>query len=155
MKNSTICYQPSAIYRRGFTLIELLVVIVIIGILSAFLIANFIGIKERARDAQRKSDLRNIQSALEIYRSDMGTYPSEGSFSCLTPGTPLSDGDTIYMQTIPCDPLGAEYSYNFLLGSYTLIACLENAKDFQKDISSNESACPPASNTYSFTLRNP
>ncbi|MDP2672104.1 MAG: type II secretion system protein, partial [Candidatus Daviesbacteria bacterium] len=51
---------------RGFTLIELLVAIAIIGILSSFLLSNFVGVRQRARDGVRKSDLRQIQSALEL-----------------------------------------------------------------------------------------
>ena len=88
---------------RGFTLIELLVAISIIGVLSSFLLANFVGVRQRARDGVRKSDLRQIQSALELYRSDKGTYPSS-----LPPcGSPLQDTSTppvVYMQKIPCDP---------------------------------------------------
>ena len=61
---------------KGFTLVELLIVIAIIGVLSALLMANFIGVRQRARDAQRKSDLRQMQSALELYRSDLGLYPT-------------------------------------------------------------------------------
>ena len=56
--------------KKGFTLVELLIVVAIIGILSTLLMANFIGVRQRARDAQRKADLRQIQSALELYRSD-------------------------------------------------------------------------------------
>jgi general secretion pathway protein G len=56
--------------KKGFTLIELLVVIAIIGMLSALLVPNFMGARERARDAQRKSDLKQIQKALEMYRQD-------------------------------------------------------------------------------------
>lgn len=63
-------------FKKGFTLIELLIVIAIIGVLATLLMVNFIGVRQRARDAQRKSDLRQIQSALEIYRSDQGSYPA-------------------------------------------------------------------------------
>ena len=58
----------------GFTLIELLVAIGIIGILASFLLANFVGVRQRARDGVRKSDLRQMQSALEMYRADQGQY---------------------------------------------------------------------------------
>ena len=62
--------------KKGFTLIELLVVIGIIGILSGLLMANFIGVRQRSRDGTRKSNLSQIQSAVELYRSDQGSYPS-------------------------------------------------------------------------------
>lgn len=109
--------------KEGFTLIELLIVIAIIGILSAILMANLVGVRQRARDAQRKSDLRQIQSALELYRADVGSYPlpSTSGFSTLPyipstsicPGSPTvpvgsltsPDATVKYMQKIPCNPL--------------------------------------------------
>ncbi len=64
------------IKNRGFTLIELLVVIVIIGILVAMALPNFIKVKDKAKEAQAKSALRVIQVALERYGTDWnGLYP--------------------------------------------------------------------------------
>jgi len=60
---------------NGFSLIELLVVISIIAVLSALLMANFMGARERARDAQKISDLESIKSALRLYYNDHQTYP--------------------------------------------------------------------------------
>ena len=59
----------------GFSLIELLVVIAIIGILSSVLYFNIKEGTAQSRDAERKSDLRNIQAALELYKNDVGRYP--------------------------------------------------------------------------------
>lgn len=147
----------------GFTLIELLIVIAIIGILSAMLLTNFVGIRQRARDSQRKSDLRQIQSALELYRTDRGVYPtisgtsasnlgacSDGSF-----GYPTPSCTTIYMKNIPSDPLGLSQGYAYTLTStgYTLVACLENLNDGQKD-ATNVSPCDGSTRT-SYTLTNP
>lgn len=63
--------------NRGFTLIELLVVIGIIGILVAGIVAllNPKGQLDKAFDAQRKSDLKQIQNALESYYNDNQAYP--------------------------------------------------------------------------------
>ena len=64
-------------HSRGFTLIELLVVIVIIGILVAIALPNFIKIKEKAFEAQVKANLRIIWIALERYGTEHdGKYPS-------------------------------------------------------------------------------
>lgn len=62
--------------KKGFTLVELLVVISIIGILATLLLVSFNGAQMQARDTTRKSDLKQYQTALEVYanRND-GLYP--------------------------------------------------------------------------------
>ncbi|MCL5433258.1 MAG: prepilin-type N-terminal cleavage/methylation domain-containing protein [Patescibacteria group bacterium] len=142
---SNIKYQISN-KAKGFTLIEVLIVVVIIGVLAALLMVNFIGVRQRARDAQRKSDLRQIQAALELYRADQGEYPqsldecSNGALGVIAP-----DCTTIYMQQVPKDPLSKptnEKKYEYIIdGSpatiYCLRACLENFNDGESDANKN------------------
>ncbi len=66
---------------RGFTLIELLVVIAIIGILSAVVVASLNTAREKGYDAQRVSNLRSVEQALEVYATNAGGYPSTGGGS--------------------------------------------------------------------------
>ena len=136
--------------RRGFTLIELLVVVSIISILASLLIANFVGIRQRGRDAQRKSDLRQVQTALELYRADNGTYPVSLS-AC---GSPFTYNSTTYMQKLPCDPL-QETDYTFSSDGiiYTIYACLENDNDSDRD-NTTQPGCTAVTNN-SFTVANP
>lgn len=146
---STIRYPLSS---GGFTLIELLLVIAIIGILATFSLANFLTVKQRARDAQRKSDLHQLQSALEFYRTDVGSYPIN-PLQCGTPFT--SPTGSTYMQKIPCDPLNTSQSYSYSSDgiTYKLVACLENANDTQGVADSAD--CPTSSNNWSYQVTNP
>ena len=122
-------------FQKGFTLVELLIVIAIIGVLAALLMSNFIGVRQRARDAQRKSDLKQIQSALELYRSDLAAYPLTNNFSACLSSLPPPPATTIYMQKVPCDPSssynGGDYSYTSDGSTYSVAACAENSSDSQ------------------------
>jgi general secretion pathway protein G len=146
--------NPQFSLQSGFTLIELLVVIAIIGILTALSTVNYIAVKARARDAQRKSDLHQIQAALEFYRSDQGGYPAANELTC---GKALISGTVTYMQKIPCDPSNVGqlvYTYVVNGNGYNLIACLENVNDTQKDATNDTNHCSGTSN-WSYTLTNP
>ena len=79
--------------KNGFSLVELLVVISIIGVLSAVLVTNFMGIRERARDAQKIEDLNSLKNALRMYYNDNQSYPSNKS-------TLLSVGFTGYLSSV-------------------------------------------------------
>ncbi|QHO63664.1 type II secretion system protein [Candidatus Chazhemtobacterium aquaticus] len=148
--------------EKGFTLIELLVVVGIIGILTALVTVNLQGARERARDAQRKGDLDQVQKALELYKNDQNpqTYPSRIDYQTVI----VSGG---YMKEFPIDPTHRQvdewpdYWYYADLAvdplEYFLIACLENAADPDADKnkpggSNNSSVC---TNGYSYTLTEP
>lgn len=70
--------------RAGFTLIELLVVISIIGFLATLAMVNLNSSRAKARDTRRKSDLKQIYTAMELYYENNGTYiiPGTGSSGC-------------------------------------------------------------------------
>lgn len=125
-------------YKKGFTLIELLVVVSLIGILATLVVANLNSARERARDAQRKSDLRNIQTALRLYYNDNAGYPQSStgnivgcSGNCVWGQSWTQNGIT-YMNVLPGDPLSTQnYTYTGVVGGedYALKACLENKSD--------------------------
>ena len=62
--------MPFFRFKKAFTLIEMLIVIVIIGILAAALIPRLQSVQARARDTKRKTDIRTIYNADEIYKVD-------------------------------------------------------------------------------------
>ena len=118
---------------RGFTLIELLVVISIIGVLATLVSANLNSARSRARDAQRKSDLKGISTALRLYYNDQGAYPVDGYFDSLW-GVAWTDAGATYMNSVPKDPLPDQvYKYEVATDrdSFTFSACLENSSDAQ------------------------
>jgi len=61
--------------NKGFTLVELLVVMAILGVLVTLIGTAFRTAQARGRDVQRKSDLKQIANALELFFNDYGFYP--------------------------------------------------------------------------------
>lgn len=115
--------------KKGFTLVELLVVISIIGVLVTVALGSFRSSQARGRDAERKSDLKQISSSLELYYSDYGKYPATLSF-----GSEFTDGKTVYFKLLPDDPKD-DYNYVYRIvdsgtnQKYQLFAYLENTQD--------------------------
>jgi len=118
--------------KKGFTLIELLVVIAVIGILAGVILASLNSARGKARDARRKSDIRQIVTALEMYYSNTGAYPATTNWFS---GQPSYAGDILVAANLlpqkPIDPSGLEqssgaYMYAVSGEKYTLWAKLEN-----------------------------
>lgn len=136
--------------RDGFTLIELIVAMAILAIVTSGLLANFINSQKKARDAQRKSDLKQIQNALEAYLNDHDIYPSDsgGIIGGVDWGDEFSDAPdepgTIYMKVVPEDP-SSDKNYYYVQtqsgAAYRLYACLENDKDLDYTVYTGSMDC--------------
>ncbi|MEN9920819.1 MAG: hypothetical protein RL538_712 [Candidatus Parcubacteria bacterium] len=129
--------------NRGFTIIEVLVVTAIIGVLAAIVFASFGTARQQSRDKVRKSDLKQLQLAIEVYKSQHGMYPARG---CSVSGTiwtapPPTTGNSYvtqcsdyiqgltpdYIPALPVDPnqggadLGFEYLTNADRSAYKVV----------------------------------
>ncbi|MBU0721873.1 type II secretion system GspH family protein [Patescibacteria group bacterium] len=123
--------------QRGFTLIELLVVIAIIGLLATLAVVALNNARMKSRDAKRISDVKQIQTALELYFNDQSSYPVTATISgtCLssTNGFAAACAGTTYMSIVPtasvpvdtgCTAAQNTYTYVSTASSYTLSYCL-------------------------------
>jgi len=135
---------------RGFTLIELLVVISVIGLLASVVLVALNSARLKARDAKRKADLKQLNTALNLYYQDNNAYPNcvgwvystdptWNTTSCLY--TALKP----YLSKLPLDPTNnsnspwvtGDYSYAYIssansnLQDYDLVGQLENTTDTQ------------------------
>ena len=104
--------------EHGFTLVELMVVIVIIALLSAIVAYNVFPSVDKARATTAKTDIHNIDAALELYKLQMTNYPTtEQGLEALVKaptGVAASDyqpGGYIKGSKVPVDPWGRPYLY--------------------------------------------
>lgn len=121
MKNKAISKT-----NTGFTLIELLVVIVIVGILASLTTYSVTSARKKAYDAQKKSDMHELQGALEQYRTTNRNYPVMLGWQ-----NTLINGSLLRSIVIAPGLVG-DYTYNAtgsLPQDYILTIQLENKKD--------------------------
>jgi prepilin-type N-terminal cleavage/methylation domain-containing protein len=120
---------------RGFTLIELLVVIAVIALLVTLSILALSNARVAARDSKRVADVKQMQSALELFYDNNNRYPTSAEFQTGSLASfSSSTGTTTYMKIIPTAPTPADgsctdsnnnYSYAPAAdgSSYTLSFC--------------------------------
>lgn len=153
-----------AVSKLGFTLIELLVVISIIAILIAVATVSYTNAQQKGRDNKRKSDLKAVQQALELYFQQNGKYPEEepgGTLRCSGAGAGNGTNwgsaftclSITYMNPLPKDPTNTNPYFYFSSapwGVYVLNAALENTRDPDLPQMSGCQAAP-----YNWCVKNP
>jgi len=96
--------------NKGFSLIELIITMSIVGSAATLAGAQMDDILPMARDAQRKANARQVQTALNLYYDDHGQYPISESAEPNLEGWQLIEGvleapSQTYMPEVPKDPL--------------------------------------------------
>ncbi|MBS3903261.1 MAG: type II secretion system protein [Anaplasmataceae bacterium] len=88
--------------RKGFTLIEILIVVAIISILAGIVLVGLRPATDQARDVRRAAELKQLQTALQIYYTRWGGFPA-------VLGDLVTGGAAT---NVPVDPSGAPYGYS-------------------------------------------
>ena len=132
IQNSELRIKNSRMLRHsgGFTLVELLVVVAIIGMLAGLVVANVGSARSKARDAARQSDLRTLQTAIELAYASTGMLPGlspagqgagttfASNVANINPDQWIPDLVPNYVSHVPLDPKNdGAYFYRYVLGS--------------------------------------
>jgi len=105
--------------NRGFTLIEIMVVIVILALLAALVGPKLIGRTDDAKLTDVKVQIKNLETALKLYKMDNGNYPTteQGLSSLVAKPTiglipkNFKEGGYLESRNVPKDPWGGDYIY--------------------------------------------
>ncbi len=111
--------KQTLLNNRGFTLIEIMIVVVILALLAALVAPKIIGRSDDAKIADAKVQIRNLETALKLYKLDNGSYPTtdQGLLALVEKPTigqiPKNYRAEGYVEskTVPQDPWKNDYVY--------------------------------------------
>lgn len=139
--------------HRGMTLIEIMVVVTILGLIATIVTVNVLGRLDQAKVTAAKTQIKNLETALDEFRRDNGFYPStDQSLKSLVEKpsggrvpTSYPRGGYLKGGAIPKDPWGCEFSYyspGVHGNPYEITSlgadCQEGGEDVDEDINSWE-----------------
>ena len=105
--------------KRGFTLLEVIVVVFILSLLAALVAPRIIGRTDDARIAEAKVQIKNLETALKLFKLDNGFYPgTEQGLAALVEKPAMGqipskyrEGGYLEQKKVPPDPWGNPYIY--------------------------------------------
>jgi len=102
--------------RYGFTMVELMAVLIILGLLAAVVVRNFMGQTDKARKITTIANLETLESAVQQFKMDTGRFPTEEeqlSVLIVQPGDVDNWEPGGYLETteIPKDGWGNDFIY--------------------------------------------
>jgi general secretion pathway protein G len=108
---------PSIRRRQGFTLLEMVIVLGIIAMILGGAIFAMRGIGDAAKLKQVDADFKSLESALQMYKLNAGSYPTSQqglkSLQEKPSGTPVPRRWVQVMSKVPLDPWDSPYTYRF------------------------------------------
>jgi general secretion pathway protein G len=138
--------------RRGFTMVELMAVLVILGLLMAVVVRNFVGQVDRGRVTTAKASLKLLQSAINQFHMDTGRWPSEdeGLSVLIQAPTDVANwqpGGYLETTEVPKDPWQNDFIYELYpeSGKPFVIKCLgadgqEGGEGYDADLYSTDAS---------------
>ena len=109
--------QQSRQHQSGFTLMEVLIVVVILSILAVAVVPQFLDAPDKARQARAQADVKNIETALSMYKLDNIQYPSTSQGLQALVQKPSGRPEAKnwkpggYLKQLPADPWCNPYQY--------------------------------------------
>lgn len=102
--------------RYGFTMVELMAVLIILGLLFAVVVGNFVGHTDKARVITTKASLKELHTAVNQFKMDTGRFPAEdeGLSVLITPPADATNypvGGYVETTEIPSDGWGNEFIF--------------------------------------------
>ncbi len=129
--------------RNGFTLVEMILVMVILAALAAVVVPKFAGRSKQAKETQAKTQISNMELAIDSYEVDMGEFPRSGNNLQELVNSPSGNntaawqGPYLKKGGIPLDPWGNAYVYVYPgknnQGSYDLYSAGPDGKAGTED----------------------
>jgi len=113
-RRSTLTRKPGS--RGAFTLIELLLVLVILSVLAAVVVPKFTKRSEQARITAARTDIANLEVALDAFEIDTGRFPTSqnGLKALVEEPNDVQDWHGAYIKRgVPKDPWGNPYVYKY------------------------------------------